>query len=261
MQLYENTADLFVAPHNSDELARAEQHFIAGASSVLANQLEWQATGPIRSSSFLADYSFSQMAADETEAGARPVPPVLSAAWSVVRSAGLWWPFTHAALLTERPAEIHYDDRFLLHRAEGPAVVYRDATKLYAWHGMSLREQWILHPETISPGELKHLPTEFRKYVEARFGKSKPAKKKAKASNLFKAELPSDAVARLRHLRDQAGGSLLRFERYVAGEHNKVWSELRFERRPTPQTPWLWLTKQCNGWKQTCERFQRDCVP
>ncbi len=226
MQLYENTADLFVAPDDSDDLARAEQHFIAGTSSVLANQLEWQTTGPIRSSSFLADYSFSQMAADEAEAGTRLVPTVLAAAWSIARSAGIWWPFTHAALLTDRPSEIHYDERFLLHRAEGPAVVYRDAAKLYAWHGMSLREPWILHPETIAPGDLKYLPADFRKYLETRFGKPTPAKKKAKTSDLFKAELPTDPVARLQHLRNHAGGSLPFFERYLAGEHTQVWSEL-----------------------------------
>jgi hypothetical protein len=96
----------------------------------------------------------------------------------------------------------------------------------YAWHGMSLREAWILHPETIARGELKHLPADFRKYVETRVGKPTPAKKKAKTSDLFKAALPADPAARLKWLRDHAGGSLPLFERYVAGEYNKVWSEL-----------------------------------
>jgi len=226
MELYENTADLFVAPTDSDNLDRAEQYFIAGTRAVLSNQLEWQTTGSIRSSSFLADYSFSQMAADEAEAGKRPVPPVLAAAWSIARSAGLWWPFTHAALLADRPSEIHCDERLLLHRAEGPAVVYRDTAKLYAWHGMSLREPWILHPETIPSGELRHLPADFRKDVETRFGKPKPAKKKARTGDIFKSGLPADPAARLQRLRDHASGSLPLFDRYLAGEHTKVWSEL-----------------------------------
>jgi len=76
------------------------------------------------------------------------------------------------------------------------------------------------------PGELKHLPADFRKYVETRFGKLKPAKKEARTSDIFKSGLPADPGVRLQRLRDHAGGSLPLFDRYLAGEHTKVWSEL-----------------------------------
>jgi Domain of unknown function (DUF6745) len=226
IHLYKDVSRLFVSPSDEDDLDRAEQQLFAGARAVLANLTDWHETNSIRSTSFLADYSFSKMATDEAEVASNPAPPLLAAAWGVARSAGLWWPFANAAVLSDRPSEIHHDERYLLHRADGPAVVYRDDTKLYAWHGMSLREPWILHPETIARGELKYLPADFRKYVETRFGKPAPAKKKAKTSDLFKEKLPADPAARLQRLRDHAGGSLPLFERYVAGEYNKVWSEL-----------------------------------
>jgi len=227
MQLYENdTAELFALLPESDDLVRAENHFAIGSKALLATQVEWQTTGPIRTSSFLADYSFSKMAADESQAAGRSVPKVLAAAWSVARSAGLWWPFSHAAVLADRPAEIYYDERLLLHRADSPAAVFRDATKLYAWHGMSMREQWILDPGSIPSRELKHLPSDFRKYVEARFGKAMPASRKAKTSSIFKAELPTDPALRLQRLREHASGSLPFFERYMAGDHTRVWSDL-----------------------------------
>jgi len=225
-QLYENPANLFAVPSDSDDLHRAEQQLFAGASSVMVAQVEWQTTSSIRSASFLADYSFRQMAADEVEAGARSRPPLLAAAWSIARSAGLWWPFANGAVLADRPTEVHVDERWLLHCAEGPAAVYRDGARLFAWHGFSLPERCILQPESLTPGDLKPLPADFRKYVETRFGKSKPAGKKAKTSDILKAELPSDPAARLESLRAHAGGRLTLFERYTAGEHTKVWSEL-----------------------------------
>jgi|GEM_PF-490612 uncharacterized protein DUF6745 len=226
IHLYEDVSRLFVAPSDTDDLDRAEQQLFSGARGVLVNLADWHETNSIRSTSFLADYSFSKMATDEAEAASKAVPPLLAAAWGVARSAGLWWPFANAALFSDRPSEIHHDERYLLHRADGPAVVYRDDTKVYAWHGMSLREQWILHPETIARGDLKYLPADFRKHIETRFGKSKPAKKKGKTSDIFETALPTDPDARLQLLRDHAGGSLPLFERYLAGEHTKVWSEL-----------------------------------
>ena len=113
IHLYKDVSRLFVAPSDSDDLDRAEQQLFAGAKGVLVNLADWHETNSIRSTSFLADYSFSKMATDEAEAASNPVPPLLAAAWGVARSAGLWWPFANASLLSDRPSEIHHDERYL----------------------------------------------------------------------------------------------------------------------------------------------------
>jgi hypothetical protein len=171
------------------------------------------------------------MAQDECQAGMGTPPPILEAAWAVAKSAGFWWAFDHAAVLTERPAEIHTNEKMLLHRAGGPAVVYRDGAKVYAWEGRYMREEWIMQPETIRPSELRRgyqeFTPSFQAYVKERVGTTgaKP-KKKVKPSGILKAELPATAEARLARLREHSGGALPLFERYLAGERETVWAEL-----------------------------------
>lgn len=53
----------------------------------------------------------------------------------VAKESGLWWPFERAAVLTEHPEILHLDRNGRPHCANGPAIVYRDGWKLYAWHG------------------------------------------------------------------------------------------------------------------------------
>jgi hypothetical protein len=60
------------------------------------------------------------------------VPPLLR----VARSAGPWWAMYEAAVLTERPTELHRDDRGRPHRADGPAIRYPDGWTVHAWHGV-----------------------------------------------------------------------------------------------------------------------------
>jgi hypothetical protein len=57
----------------------------------------------------------------------------------VARSAGWWWPFEHAVLLTERPTALHADEQHRLHRVDGPALSFADGWSVYAQHG---RPSW-----------------------------------------------------------------------------------------------------------------------
>jgi hypothetical protein len=207
-----------------DNLFRAQSKLWDPQWGVLSSP-EWGAPSRLLSVSFFADYTFPMIAADELEAGERMPLPALVAAWTIARSAGPWWAFERAAVLTERPAEIYTNQQGLLHRGDGPAIVYRDGRRGYMWDGVPTPEDWILHPENIPPAKLKQCDPDFRKMVAARLGQDQPAKK-AKSSSILKAQLPGDPAARLERLRQHAGGGLPFFERYSNGECEKVWEEL-----------------------------------
>jgi hypothetical protein len=218
---------------DSDELYRAERWYWCWNGGVLGSAL---GGAQIMAWAFCNLYSVSDMAQDEFKAGKEAPPAILEAAWAVTKSAGIWWAFDHAAILTERPAEIHTNERMLLHRAGGPAIVYRDGVKVFAWEGRYMLESWIMQPETISPSELRRagqgvgfteFTPSFLAYVQERLGttEAKP-KKKVKASSILKAELPANAEARLARLREHSGGALPFYERYLAGERQAVWAEL-----------------------------------
>ena len=195
---------MFTVRDDSDDLSRAEQRFWGGNKGVLPSELHCPTTGSLIGYSFFEDYSFSTMAEDELRVGERQPPPVLAAAWEVARSTGLWWPFENVVILTERPIELHVDDRRLLHNGDGPAGVYRDGWRVYGWRGMALPERWILQPETIAPRELKHVDADFRRHVESKAGQ--PARKPSSKPT---------TSARIPYL-----------ERYMAGEHRQVWADL-----------------------------------
>jgi len=172
------------------------------------------------------DYSFSTMADDEHRAGDREPPAIMTAAWDVARSAGMWWPFQNAVILSERPAEIHTNDRHLLHRTDGPAVVFRDGSRAFAWNGKAVPEQWIMHPTAVPSREYKGFDPTFKKHVDS-LGKPAPkATKRAKPASILKTALPVDRAARLEQLRTYAGGQLPLYDRYQAGAHVEVWREL-----------------------------------
>lgn len=211
----------------SDPLLLAENRLLGPNHGVLNSQMSDGSVSSFLGASFLTDYSFSMMAADEQENGARTAPAILAAAWTIARSSGPWWPYAGAAVMTDRPAEMHVNERWLLHRGDGPAAVYRDGSPVYAWNGKPLPARWIVQQETLTARELKEFDADFREYVAARFGTTQPkAGKRKKASAALKLDLPGDPAARLEQLRRHNKGSLPLFERYAAGEHEKVWKEL-----------------------------------
>ena len=59
----------------------------------------------------------------------------MSGLMQVAAAAGWWWPFEGAAILTERPAELHRDQLGRLHSETGPAIRYPDGWGFHAWHG------------------------------------------------------------------------------------------------------------------------------
>jgi uncharacterized protein DUF6745 len=217
-------AAMGVLPSDSDPVHRTEQRLWVGSRAVLESGLILHPVGRLVTNSFFNDYAMSRMAGDEAAAIGRDVPPLLRACWAMADAASVWWPFASGAILAERPSELHVDDNQWLHREDGPAVVYRDGWRVYAWHGLAVPEDWILHPEAIPPAKLRGFDASFRRFAESRRDKA-PARRD-RPSELLTAKLPTDPVDRLNVLRTHAGGKLPLYDRYAAGEQAAVWSEL-----------------------------------
>ena len=225
--LSDDVTSLFTQHGEDDDLARAEMYYWGSNRGALVSALHCPTTDRLIGNSFFGDYSFSTMADDERRVGDREPPGLLAAAWEVARSSGMWWPFEGVAVMTDRPAELHVNQKYLLHRSDGPAAVYRDGWTAYAWNGKAVPEKWIMHPEAVPPREYKGFDPTFAQHVKARAATTtvKP-KKRGKPDAILNTALPVDAHARIEHLRAHAGGKLPLYDRYQAGAHRDVWREL-----------------------------------
>jgi len=210
-----------------DALHLAESRLWSPGRGVLNGQMNDRSVNSFLASSFLMEYSFSMMAADEQESARSTPPAILTAAWAIAGSSGPWWAYANAAVLTDRPAEMHLNERSLLHRGDGPAAVYRGGALVYAWNGKPLPARWILQQETLTTRELKEFDADFQEYVAARAGTAqRRTVTRKRASAALKLDLPCDPARRLEQLCRHNQGSLAFFDRYMAGEHEKVWKEL-----------------------------------
>ena len=218
-------AGLYTIPPELTTLDRAQEHLWGSSRGVMRSDLVCAGVGQVVSSSFLTEYNFAWMAADQLRCGDTP-PAILNAAWAIARSSGPWWPFAHGAVMTERPSELHLNADRLPHNGDGPAVGYRDGSKVYAWKGMAVPASWIEHPESIAPGTLKQCDAEFRKLVASRVGRPPTPTRRPEASAILSVVLPGDHKGRLDALRSHASGELPLLQRYLSGDYQQVWGDL-----------------------------------
>lgn len=213
---------------HDDDLERAEGHFWRGAHAVLASQLHAPSTASILAQSYLNEYGFSMMADDEARIGSREAPGVIAAAFETARSAGLWWPFEHLVIFSDRPEEIQLNEGQLLHNGDGPAVTYRDGWRVFAWNGKAVPERWIMDPASVTAREVRGFDPTFRAHLEFRGGAraSTATAQRRKPAAPQKGALAADHATRLEQLRARAGGRLPFFDRYIAGQRDIVWKEL-----------------------------------
>jgi hypothetical protein len=88
----------------------------------------------------------------------------------IARSAGWWWPFQNAVILTERPTELHMRDG-RLHNDEGSAILYPDGTGVWALNGLRVDRRLVEQPETLTFSEVRdERNTEIRRHMMDRFG-------------------------------------------------------------------------------------------
>lgn len=89
--------------------------------------------------------------------------------------AGAWQMFlTDRELLVLRRPGLHWDERDLLHREDGPAIEFpQDAggERVWFWHGVEVNEKIVLAPDTLSVDEILNEPNaEVRRVMIERFG-------------------------------------------------------------------------------------------
>jgi hypothetical protein len=77
-------------------------------------------------------------------------PAAASGLMEVARSAGWWWPYRSAVVLSERPLRLHRDQAGLLHGERGPALVYPDGWSIWAWHGVRVPRRVIEQPDGLT---------------------------------------------------------------------------------------------------------------
>ncbi|HLK85834.1 MAG TPA: hypothetical protein VKT27_04945 [Candidatus Binataceae bacterium] len=220
--LYDNVNDSVAKLDERDDLSRAE-HYLRGT---LSGQNGWSTINTLMSGAIGCHYSFATMALDEVAFAGRTVPRLLPSAWTAARVAGpWWWPLTHSVVLSDRPVEMHLNEKLLLHRGGGPAMVYRDGIRIWAWNGRAMREEWIMQPESIAARDLKGFDPSFRDYAASRTKTAGPVAKLT-PSPILKQALPADPQERAAILRRYNRGALPILDRYIAGEHEKAWEEL-----------------------------------
>jgi hypothetical protein len=86
----------------------------------------------------------------ERETTGREIPAEWVAASDLARATDGWLLLGGAALLLERPVEIHDNPRYRPHRADGPALVFADGFMAWARDGLALPREAIESPAALS---------------------------------------------------------------------------------------------------------------
>jgi hypothetical protein len=98
-------------------------------------------------------------------------PERLAGLRRVTRSAGWWWPFERLAVLTDRPAALHRDERDELHCPDGPALAYPDGSAVHAWHGRPVPGELIARLPGLRADDITAEPNlELRRIMTESYG-------------------------------------------------------------------------------------------
>jgi len=100
-------------------------------------------------SAWLSFYRFFYEVCDVEEAG-RLMP-----LWELAKNCGWWWPFEHAAILTDRATVLNRDDQGRLHSTSEPAIGFADGQGIFAVHGVRVPRRIIESPETITVTDIR----------------------------------------------------------------------------------------------------------
>jgi hypothetical protein len=82
-----------------------------------------------------------------------------------------WFPYEGIVFASERPTVIEVDARGSLHNGSGPALAYSDGYALYRARGVTVPEDVILHPESITVTRIEsEANAEVRRVMIERYG-------------------------------------------------------------------------------------------
>lgn len=79
----------------------------------------------------------------------------------VAENAYWWWAFDDAAVLTDRPVEIHRDELNRLHSESGMAISFADGWGFHSWHGTRVPE-WVITSPSVEKA-MREPNTEIRR--------------------------------------------------------------------------------------------------
>lgn len=85
---------------------------------------------------------------------------------------GWWWPYENVCVMSERPMEIHVNDRGDIHNFTGPGVLYADGFAIYAFNGIEVPQQLADKPaDKITKNDfLKQENADIRREISNKIG-------------------------------------------------------------------------------------------
>jgi hypothetical protein len=89
----------------------------------------------------------------------------------LAQHAGWFLPHAKICWVAERHSFLHRDENGRLHCETGPALGYPDKYVLWMWHGITVTEQIIMHPETLTSEQIrKEQNAEIRRCMVEKMG-------------------------------------------------------------------------------------------
>jgi hypothetical protein len=91
--------------------------------------------------------------------------------FEIAKNCGWWSAYGEAAFIQDRPTEIHITEDNILHRTDGPCIVYGDGTKIYCIENYWFPEIVVMNPELITPEMVRtEENSEKRRIMLQRYG-------------------------------------------------------------------------------------------
>lgn len=89
----------------------------------------------------------------------------------LAKHCGWWAPYDTCVIFQDRPSEIHRDTQNRTHNETGPAILYRDGTQVFIWHGVRVPELVVMNPEQITAEMIRsEANAEVRRIMLERYG-------------------------------------------------------------------------------------------
>jgi hypothetical protein len=115
---------------------------------------------------WLAFYDFFR-----NEVGLKEETEKLSGLFKGALELGWYWAYDDVCFISEKPTELHYNDRFELHNENGPAIAWSDNVKYYYVNGVAVPDFVIEKPETITINHIeKEDNAEIRRIMTDKYG-------------------------------------------------------------------------------------------
>lgn len=73
----------------------------------------------------------------------------------LTKHCGWWLAYESVCVFVEKPIEIVQNDAKELSNEEGPAILYKDGYKVWAINGITLNEQIVMYPETLTRKQIE----------------------------------------------------------------------------------------------------------